>query len=306
MRIFPILLTFLVSASYLADAGRAQDNLVQNGRFQSDLDGWLEPLADFADNGGARWDGHDSLNRLSSGSLFLRLIPDDINVWEVKQCVAIEGGKMYQFGAKAAILGRRGPDFHDVLMQVDVVDVPDCGEGRFAGGGNVAINEAGPEWRDMAGHFMTDPDARSAQVRLLVRGGEEGSLQRGWFDEVFLREGLGTCRPFFSTLCLGGNRFEVFVSWEVSDGSMGSGTPVSLTDDSAVFWFFSPNNLELNVKVLEACASSGHFWVFASASTDVGVQLQIRDTVTGRLRHYRNPVGQVFQTITDTEAFPCS
>ncbi len=38
---------------------------------------------------------------------------------------------------------------------------------------------------------------------------------------------------------------------------------------SVIWAFFTPDNWELQVKVLDRCAGNGHFWVLASASTNV-------------------------------------
>ncbi len=70
-----------------------------------------------------------------------------------------------------------------------------------------------------------------------------------------------------------------------------------------MFWFFSPDNWELQVKVLDRCDGNGHFWVLAAASTNVEYLLRITDTETGEIREYANPLGQPAETILDTRAF---
>src|SRR5206468_1277592 len=47
------------------------------------------------------------------------------------------------------------------------------------------------------------------------------------------------CAP--GTLCLFNGRFQVEVSWKTDKGA-GTGTPVTVTDQSGLFWFFSPEN----------------------------------------------------------------
>ena len=71
------------------------------------------------------------------------------------------------------------------------------------------------------------------------------------------------------------------------------------------FWFFSPDNVELSVKVLNGCAVNNHFWVFASGLTNVEVVLRVTDTQTGETHTYFNPNGQAYAPVQDTSAFSC-
>ena len=105
-------------------------------------------------------------------------------------------------------------------------------------------------------------------------------------------------------LVLGG-RFEVAVEWS-SPSAAGVGVPQALTADTGLFWFFAPENLEVVVKVLDACALNERFWVFGGGLTDVAARVTISDTQTGVVREYVNAQGVPFQPIRDTSAFPCS
>ncbi len=114
-----------------------------------------------------------------------------------------------------------------------------------------------------------------------------------------------TCVPTATTLCLHGGRFQVTADWTKTTGEHGSGTRVPLTDDSAYFWFFSPDNVEMVVKVLDACAISQKFWVFAGGLTNVSVRMTVVDTHTGAVEIYDNPLGVAFAPLQDTKAFAC-
>jgi V8-like Glu-specific endopeptidase len=114
-----------------------------------------------------------------------------------------------------------------------------------------------------------------------------------------------TCVPSATTLCLHGGRFQVTADWTKTTGEHGTGTGVGLTDDSAYFWFFSPDNVEMVVKVLEACAISQKFWVFAGGLTNVSVRMTVVDTHTGAVEIYDNPLGVAFAPLQDTKAFAC-
>ena len=112
-----------------------------------------------------------------------------------------------------------------------------------------------------------------------------------------------TVAPEPSPLALGGGRFEVEVAWETAQGSRGFGQGVQLTDDTGYYWFFHPDNVELVIKVLDACSPFDRFWVFAGGLTDVEVEITVTDTETGEVRRYHSPAGRPFAPILDTSAF---
>lgn len=107
-------------------------------------------------------------------------------------------------------------------------------------------------------------------------------------------------------LCLQQERFEVRSEWQDFQGNNGAGRALGLTPDSGTFWFFSPDNVELIVKVLDACGVNGHYWLFAAGLTDVEVHLKVDDTGIGRTRSYFHSAGRPFQTVRDIRAFRCA
>ena len=48
-----------------------------------------------------------------------------------------------------------------------------------------------------------------------------------------------------------------------------------LTRDSAVFYFFNPDNAEVLVKVLNGCAINGHWWVYSAPATDLRYRVTV-------------------------------
>ena len=109
------------------------------------------------------------------------------------------------------------------------------------------------------------------------------------------------CLPDGGALCLRGGRFRVEAAWNTGEAS-GAARGVELSDGSGTFWFFSEDNLELDVKVLDGCALNGRFWVFAAGLTNVGVRLTVTDTATGERVEYRNPRGTAYAPVQDTGA----
>jgi PKD repeat protein len=118
--------------------------------------------------------------------------------------------------------------------------------------------------------------------------------------------GGGTCVASATQLCVNNNRFAVTSTWTDADGNTGSGNAVLLTADSGYFWFFDPTNVELVTKVLNGCAITDAYWVFASGLTNVAVNLLVVDTQTGAQYTFDNPQGVAFPPDQATKAFPAS
>jgi hypothetical protein len=102
-----------------------------------------------------------------------------------------------------------------------------------------------------------------------------------------------------------GGRFEVGVRWTDHTGQSGEGQGVALSDDSGYVWFFNRDNVELMIKVLDGRPVNGHFWVFHAGLSEVAYTLTVTDTVTGAVKAYENPAGQLASR-ADTSAFPAA
>jgi hypothetical protein len=111
------------------------------------------------------------------------------------------------------------------------------------------------------------------------------------------------CTPDANTLCLDSGRFKVTAAYNAGSSGSGQANVVALTDDTGYLWFFDVSNVEAVVKVLDGCAISDYYWVFAGGLTNVRVAMTVTDTYTGIAKTYRNPQNTVFQPIQDTGAF---
>jgi hypothetical protein len=124
-----------------------------------------------------------------------------------------------------------------------------------------------------------------------------------WAGQVAITgSGTGPCVASASVLCLNGSRFRVTASFQSPNGS-GTGTAVPLTGDTGDFWFFSSNNVEIVIKVVDGRSFNSRYWVFAGGLTNVSVVITVADTLTGAIQTYVNPQGVAFQPIQDTSAF---
>ena len=113
----------------------------------------------------------------------------------------------------------------------------------------------------------------------------------------------GNCVGGAGTLCLQQDRFELSVAWtDPRSGATGNATAIPLTGDTGAFWFFSPGNAELLVKVLDGRPVNGHWWVFFGAFTDLEYDMTVTDAHTGVQQVYHN-APYVFASRADVNAF---
>ena len=117
---------------------------------------------------------------------------------------------------------------------------------------------------------------------------------------------FGPCVEGPETLCLGEDgRFKVEIFWRDQNDNSGPGQAVTIgRRDSGLFYFFNENNIEMLVKVLNACALQFEsYFVFFAATTNVEFTLTVTDTEADVLKQYFNPLGMAADPIQDTRAF---
>jgi ELWxxDGT repeat protein len=150
------------------------------------------------------------------------------------------------------------------------------------------------------GPASSSPSGMTAAGGLLYFSADDGLTgQELWALPL---GGPAGCRSGATALCLAGGRFKVEAFWRDFQGNSGAGQAQALTGDTGTFWFFSPDNVEVVVKVLDGRALDGHFWVFYGALSTVEYSLTVTDTATGVTRRYLNPLGQL-ASVGDTSAF---
>jgi Fibronectin type III domain len=135
-------------------------------------------------------------------------------------------------------------------------------------------------------------------------------------NEVNLTTASNTsdCISSATVLCIddapGDRRFEVRLVFQ-DNGQTREAKAIPLASlgvaRGGLFWFFSADNPELLIKVLNGCGLTSSYWVFYSAGTNVGFSLSVRDTVTGKFKVYNNPNGVAAPPVQDTGGtFSCS
>ena len=108
-------------------------------------------------------------------------------------------------------------------------------------------------------------------------------------------------------LCLGEGRFAATVDFFDPRGrGWTAARTKAFSRDTGFFTFFDETNVEVMVKVLDACGVNGHYWVFAGGATDLGIRLTVLDKATELSARYETVAGRPFRAITDLRAFSCS
>jgi hypothetical protein len=112
----------------------------------------------------------------------------------------------------------------------------------------------------------------------------------------------GFDRAHENSVMLQGGRFQASVTWTTPDGRTGPGHGIAAAANAQGFWFFTPDNVDLTLKVLDGRAVNGKFWVFFGSLTNVRFTLTVTDTQTGALKTYTNAQGQI-ASVADVLAF---
>ncbi|HEX4965600.1 MAG TPA: PPC domain-containing protein [Thermoanaerobaculia bacterium] len=114
----------------------------------------------------------------------------------------------------------------------------------------------------------------------------------------------GSCVPAPESACLLSNRFRVEVTFtnQHDNDTKGTGKTLPGTDQTTYFWFFSKENTELVLKMVDGRPLNNHFWVFHGGLSDVDYVIKVTDTVTGVVHTYHNPAGKLTSE-ADTSAF---
>lgn len=124
------------------------------------------------------------------------------------------------------------------------------------------------------------------------------------------------CTADATTLCIdqaaGDGRWEIKLDWTTSlnGGSSGHAHAVPLdavgVSRGGLFWFFSADNPELIVKVINGCGYNNHAWVYYSAGTNVGFTLTVTDKLYPAHTWTRtNADLHTAESIADILAFTC-
>jgi plastocyanin len=114
----------------------------------------------------------------------------------------------------------------------------------------------------------------------------------------------GTCTAGPTTICIN-NRFKIEVSWRTAtDSGQGQAVIVPSAPNSGLFYFFGADNIEMLIKVLNACVPPfNHYWVYFAATTNEEFTTTVTDTQSGKVKVYFNPLNTSAPPVQDVNAF---
>ena len=102
---------------------------------------------------------------------------------------------------------------------------------------------------------------------------------------------------------LNNGRFRVDMQYHTQNGDAGTMAWRDITDQTKYWFFDSPDNVEVVMKILDGGKINGNYWVFLTGLTDQAVDITVTDTTTGQQKTYSNPLKQAFQPVADINAF---
>jgi hypothetical protein len=277
--------------------GGAQ-NLLTNPSFNSDVAGWS------ATNGGSlAWNAADADGLAGSGSLQLTNAGGDAS-WlaTAEQCVPAVGGTAYSAEVTTFIPAGQARTGTSVVQWL-TYSAPGCNPATLINSGMFGGVSAPDLWVAMPHTIDTPAGTRSVMFRPGTIKAEAGGSLVARYDKAFFGLPGSTCPVSGTDLCLDAGRFHLTATWRTAAGQSGVGHAVQLTRDTGYFWFFSETNVEIVVKVLDACGFNERYWVYAGGLTDVEVTMTVVDLVAGATSTYHNPLGAMFQPIQDSNAF---
>lgn len=201
-------------------------------------------------------------------------------------------------------VGRAGGAQGEVSVEIDTLDgSATAGEDYTAVGGT--LTWANGEDEDQAFHIpvLDDIEVEGDETLSVVLSQPTGGATLGTASSIVTihdNETLPDCEDGDFQVCLL-ERFLVLIHWVRRNGESGEGRSTKLTDSAASFEFFEPGNVEVVVKMRDACALPDgnpirNFWVFVAGLTNVRVELTMIDTTTGATRRFYNALDSPFFT----------
>jgi hypothetical protein len=272
-------------------------NLVPNPRFDGGIAGWTN-----FDNFTATFSGSDldETGKSESGSLRVSGIPLQWLGSLKSDCFPVTPGENVVFGFSTFAPGSAGG--HEAVAKMIFFRDASCtlGTAVVLDSDLRAIWPA-TTWRPVQGHGTVPADTVAARLILTVAS-YASPPEELYIDNAFTYEGK-TCAATAQVVCLGGDhRFRVDARWRIPNGDRGHAWLRTFSSDSSYGTFFDAANVELVVKVLDACAYNNRFWIFAAGLTNVEVELTVADTYSDETWSRTNPLNHAFAPIQDTNA----
>ncbi len=285
----------------------AVSNLVTNSYFNSSINAWTAAAAGHVN---VAWSSSDVHGSSSSGSAALQnydanAMASSVYWIGLRQCLPVTAGTSYHMSGYIGIPAAQTRTGRAAIA-VQYYNGNIC-SGTKIGNPVFAINtHADNTWHAVSSDTTAPAGAGSVSINLDTQKDQAGGAFYTFYDEVvfYSTSPSGTCSADATHLCLTGNRFRVSMQWtNYNTNVTKAANAVPFAGETGFFYFDDPSNLELMVKVHNACPSFGHFWVFAAATTNVGYTLTVTDTLTTQTQQYSNLPYVLSPAITDQSTF---
>ena len=196
-----------------------------------------------------------------------------------------------------------------VFLDVVVADNTGGTDLTFGPDGNLYVSTSIDQGQGLFGGILRYRRTNGAFLGKLVNMGSGGLLQPAG---LVFRGLSGPCVRDAQTACLLDDRFEVKVRMKnfanppaVFPGVIQSYQGASSeTEQSVSFYSFNFGNVEVFVKMVNACSAGSHsFWLFAAGATSAETEILVRDSVAEETYFIYNPSNVLFESLADTQAF---
>jgi hypothetical protein len=177
----------LFFASAVSVRAAAQQNLLTNGGFASDIAGWSQ-------GGGATyaWSALDANGSTTSGSASVTSTFPLGNVSTgLYQCLAVSPGQSYFLSSRARLPAGQASNGY-VFTALTFNSEPGCNSASYLNAGTLSLTGPttadGPfdTWRTVAASTVAPPGSRSAIVTIEIVKAEAGGSLQAFFDDVVL------------------------------------------------------------------------------------------------------------------------
>jgi hypothetical protein len=241
----------------------------------------------------------DEDGQMEGGALRVSGFVENLNGAVFSECFPIDPAAPVVFGISAF-----SPQSNEYVARATlrVYDHPACGGPSDQLVADLVTRLGAETWGPIQGHGEVPASAQAARLMLqvLAVGSPETEV---FFDNAFVHQDT-LCAPASMVACLNEGRFRFSATWKTPEGMHGSARVADFAGgDSAYATFFSAQNVEVVLKVLDGCGVNERFWVFASGLTNVETTLTVTDTHTGTKWTAKNPLNEPFLPLFDTDAF---
>ena len=171
------------------------------------------------------------------------------------------------------------------------------------------VHEDGEAWQA----WQEDTDPRVYAIRLAVDHSDanpdpdpepDPDPTPGPLPDPPQGPGYTDCVPETRPLVFDGG-YSVRMCYETPAGEVGEAKAgIWASGESGLLWFFSRDNAEVLIKVLNGCFFNNRRWVYVAPVTDLAFNLYVTDTEERTWSHH-NRQGETASTRRDNEAFPC-